>query len=191
MTMTGGELNLLHGEINSCKHYLEFGAGDSTIYAAGVPSVESIDSIESSPQYVSDHLLNNNLIHNAMERGVLTFHTIDIGETVEWGCPKDSSKRHLWPNYSMSVFTKESEHDLAFVDGRFRVACVLNSILNTPPECKILIHDFWNRPQYHVLLDFLNVEERADTMGLFSKREREVDEERIQILIEEYQYIWE
>ena len=37
-----------------------------------------------------------------------------------------------------------------------------------PQDTKILIHDFFNRPNYYVVLHFLKLEERADTLGLFS-----------------------
>ena len=34
-------------------------------------------------------------------------------------------------------------------------------------DTKILIHDFWNRPGYHVLLQYLEVFNQADTLGVF------------------------
>lgn len=116
------------------------------------------------------------------------FHVIDIGETQLWGYPVNDKKKHLWPNYSLSVFSQESKHDLVPIDGRFRVSCALNSIINTPTHCKIIIHDFWNRPHYQILLRYLQVTEQVDTIGVFSKKE-DVDHAEIQKMIFEYQYM--
>ena len=152
MNMTKDEMKMLHSYIDLSNHYLEFGSGDSTVYASSVPMIKTIDSVESSEKYISENLKPNPAISKALSTGKLTFHIIDIGETTEWGLPIDESKKHLWPNYSLSVFTQKSNHDLVLVDGRFRVACTLNCILNTPGNCKIIIHDFWKRPAYLIVL---------------------------------------
>jgi hypothetical protein len=188
MTMTKGELDLLHKHLDLCVRYLEFGSGESTLYAADRPAIIKIDSVESSQSFVDNHLKRQEIIIKALVQKKLVFHMIDIGEVNLWGGPMNSLKRHLWPNYSLSVFHQESKHDLALIDGRFRVSCTLNSILNTPDYCKIIIHDFWNRPQYHVLLRYLQVVERIDTLGVFAKK-KGVNHAEIQKMIVEYQYL--
>lgn len=188
MTMTKGELDLLHKHLDSCVRYLEFGSGESTLYAANCPSILKIDSVESSQPFVDNHLKRQDIIIKALDQKKLVFHVIDIGEVNLWGGPLNPVKRHLWPNYSLSVFHQESKHDLALIDGRFRVSCTLNSILNTPDYCKIIIHDFWDRPHYHILLRYLQVIEQIDTLGVFTKK-KGVDPAKIQKMIREYQYL--
>lgn len=186
--MSPAEKELLHSYIRASTRYLEFGAGESTIFAAGVPTIRTITSVESSEQFVLDNLMPDPAVGRAVSAGTLTFQIVDIGETGRWGYPKDGSRRHLWPNYSLSVFRRKCEHDLVLIDGRFRVACALNCILNEPPACTMLIHDFWNRPEYHLLLDFLTTEKRVDTLGVF-RRAGTVDARRVQSLIRKYQYL--
>lgn len=188
MTMTKDELKILHTHIDSSKHFLEFGSGASTLYAASVPTVKKIDSVESSESFINENLKPNPVISDALSAGKLLFHVIDIGKTIYWGYPVGFLKRHLWPNYSLSIFSKKSDHDLVLIDGRFRVACTLNCILNTPPDCKIIIHDFWNRPAYHTVLPFLETRDRADTLGLFSKKEN-IDRNKVKSLLQKYQYL--
>jgi hypothetical protein len=187
MTMTKGELELLHSHIDSSTHYLEFGSGESTIYASRSSRVQTIVSVESSQEYIDGNLKPNQDINTALSTGKLRFHRIDIGETVHWGYPKDKSKMHLWPNYSLSVFSEKKDFDLVLIDGRFRVACTLNTLLNTPDNCLIMIHDFWNRPEYHIVLKFLNIKERIDTLGIFTKKNN-VNQQEIESLIKKYQY---
>lgn len=188
MTMTKAELEVLHSYIDASTHYLEFGSGESTLYASKSPKVNTIDSVESSQTYIDNHLKPHADVSKALSSGKLRFHTIDIGETVRWGYPKDKSKVHLWPNYSLSVFSEYRDYDLALIDGRFRIACTLNCLLNTPDNCLIIIHDFWNRPEYHLVLKFLNIRDKVDTLGVFNKKNN-ISRQKIQSLIKKFQYV--
>lgn len=187
MTMTQAELDLLHARIDASRNFLEFGAGASTVYAAGRHSIERIDSVESSAEFIDQQVRPHAPVAEAVAAGRLVFHIIDIGATGDWGSPADARSRHLWPNYPLSVFAQPLDHDLVLIDGRFRVACTLASILSTPPGCTIMIHDFWNRPHYHVVLRFLDVQARADTLAVFSKKPG-LDARRAQRLLARYQY---
>lgn len=170
MTMTRGELNLLHSYLNKSTTYLEFGAGESTVYAAGVQSLVHIDSVDSNPEFVENNLLIQPVVQKAVTGGKLRFHLKDLGRIGEWGHPLNDEKKHLWPEYSTAVFKEKRRYDLVLIDGRFRVACALQTLLHTPPGCIILIHDFWNREQYHILLRYLEVVERMDTMAAFERK---------------------
>lgn len=187
MTMTAGERQMLHSYIDNATHYLEFGAGASTVYASNAENVKRIDSVESSGEYINAHLAGEPAVREALQGGRLTFYKIDIGETVKWGYPKDNSKRNLWGNYSSEVFRSNKDYDLVLIDGRFRVACALNTVLHTPADCVIIIHDFWNRPEYHCLLKYLNVKEQVDTLGVFTKK-RNISTARMKSLIKKYQF---
>lgn len=188
MTMTIGEKETLYSYIAKSTHYLEFGAGESTVYASSVPTLKTITSVESSEQFVNDQLMHKPAIANALATAKLSFHFVDIGETVAWGYPKNNLKKHLWPNYALSVFRQKSNHDVILVDGRFRVACTLNAVLNAPDDCTILIHDFWNRPEYYVVLRFLKIAGNVDTLGIFKKADN-LNLNELQAMIRIYQYL--
>eukprot|EP00922_Rhytidocystis_sp_ex-Travisia-forbesii_P017217 GHVS01025678.1.p1 GENE.GHVS01025678.1~~GHVS01025678.1.p1 ORF type:complete len:491 (+),score=75.58 GHVS01025678.1:157-1629(+) len=50
--------------------------------------------------------------------------------------------------------------DIVFIDGRYRVACALMTLLYVQPQSVVLIHDFWGRPAYTrstILSDFYDV----------------------------------
>lgn len=111
-----------------------------------------------------------------MSRAVKTsgysFFLVDIGPTREWGPPDHGNDRILFPAYSANIFNliNKRDLDLALVDGRFRVACTIKIILecHANKNLTIMIHDFWNREEYHVVLRYLNTICKADTIGLFS-----------------------
>ena len=99
------------------------------------------------------------------------FHE-NVGQTGSWGFPTNEDFKDLFPNYSSTIFNEidTSKIDTALVDGRFRVACTLKTILecHSNENLTILIHDFWNREKYHIVLQYLDVVDRADTLGVFS-----------------------
>lgn len=116
--------------------------------------------------------MRNYAILRFSESRRLHIFPVDIGPVREWGHPTSNACSELFERYSASVFQSIDNKliDLALVDGRFRVACTLKIILSCHANetIKILIHDFWNRPEYHILLKYLDTLTRVDTIGLFS-----------------------
>ena len=95
---------------------------------------------------------------------------------------------NLFPDYSKKVFKDfPKNYDLVLIDGRFRVACALQTILNTNDDVIILWHDFTDRPYYHEILKFLEIKHTAGTMVLLKKKEN-TDKKEIEKLFEKYKY---
>jgi hypothetical protein len=167
--MTGKEKRLFRKYIGNAGNYLEFGCGGSTISALKYSHAE-ITAIDSGKEFI-EHLIRDYFI---VARGVksrrLNFVWQDIGPLKNWGMPADDSRKENYPAYSSSVFKNKKDYDVVLIDGRFRVACALQAILNAPDGAVIMIHDFYDRPYYHVLLQYLEVADRADTLGVFRKK---------------------
>ena len=185
MHASNAEVNLFLKHTLECKNYLEFGAGGSTLtmlYAtlANIISVESdlnfLHSLAKIPQ-----------ISHALQTKRLQFLHIDIGQTGAWGVPKNLEKEENFPLYSGYVFQSLNNWpiDVVFIDGRFRVACVLNALLNCAESPKIIIDDFFDREFYQCVLEFLEVIDRVDSMGVFVPK-KELDKEKITRLLQEY-----
>jgi len=166
--MNKNEQFLFEKYIRQSRYYLEFGMGGSTIYVlrkanARVHSVESdVDWVKKIKKswYVKYHLLRR-----------LNIHFSDIGPTKKWGYPEKMDRKDFFPDYSAGVFKNvdTSKIDLVLIDGRFRVACVMQTILNCFKNkgVRILIHDFYNRPHYHIVLKYLTEIDKADNLGVF------------------------
>ena len=170
--MTEKELALLRKALMQSQNYLEFGSGNSTLLATETETIKHITVVESDAFFWNEKLLNI----PSIEYGVYTKRIkpllINIAPTGEWGYPTDSSYQSQWPLYSSSAFHEKASYDLILVDGRFRVACILQACLHCSPKTKIMIHDFFNRPIYFVVCPFLKLEEKADTLGIFSINKR-------------------
>ena len=57
--------------------------------------------------------------------------------------------------------------DLVLIDGRFRVACLMATVLHTKPGTTILFDDYYDRPYYQVTEPMLTPVDRHDRMAEF------------------------
>lgn len=182
------ERELFFRYLEKSKVYFEFGSGGSTFKALNA-SIKQVYSVESSKSWY-DNMCSYGFISKSMKSKRLNYMYVNTGETREWSYPVDDKTRYLWPNYSRAISTISSPQsvDTVLVDGRFRVACVLMSILVCKPDTTIIIHDFWDRPNYHAVLEFLEVIEQAGTLGVFKIKDN-LDKRKIEALYEIYQYV--
>lgn len=181
-TMTELEIALLKKQLNICSSFLEFGAGASTVMAIKIDSIKQVVSVESDAIFWAKLQEENSEMSDAIKSKRLHPLLVNIGVLRGWGYPMGTELKENWPSYSLDPFVKfPNSHELILVDGRFRICCVLNACLHGSTETRILIHDFFNRPQLFVVLPFLNLIERADTLGLFS-----INQESDKSLIKKY-----
>jgi len=173
LRMSSSEKAIFDEAIKGARHYLEFGSGGSTIRALQ-RSKAMIYTVETSPEWI-DHIRKYVLVRY-FEKKRLRIFFVDIGPTRTWGYPGSDTFKNMFGTYSSNIFQYIDSKllDLVLIDGRFRVACALKVVL----EChknrniRILIHDFWDRPRYQILLKYLIPLKKADTMGLFSIDEK-------------------
>jgi len=171
MRMSDAEKKLFDKNIKMSQTYLEFGSGGSTFRTLLKTRVD-VMSVESSREWLA--FMRTYYFIRRMERKnrLLLFHA-DIGETSARGKPINDNKKHRFPSYSTDIFKNNGDHKIAeidtvLVDGRFRVACVLNTILQcySNKRLTILVHDF-HREKFHIILKYLDVLENADTLYSF------------------------
>jgi hypothetical protein len=167
--MTPEERSLFDKTIKHSKAYLEFGTGGSTIRALK-KSKAKIYSVDSSAEWIRS--LRKYFLVRYMEKKRLLLLHMDIGPTKEWGYPVSMNLKERFLAYSSGVFSliKKETLDTVLIDGRFRVACALKTILEcyTNAGLTILVHDFWNREEYRILLNYLSEMDRAGTLGAFA-----------------------
>jgi hypothetical protein len=136
--------------------YLEYGAGESTKLALQIAHV--VLSVENDREFLAG--INN--------PGSAVFHPIYVntGSTVQWGHPRFNrpTRRRVnrWKKYPQAPWDIMGHlglvPDFILVDGRFRVACVLESLLRLPTKsgCQFLVDDFFDREEsYSPMLEFV------------------------------------
>lgn len=155
-------LRLFSRLITQARTYVEFGTGGSTVVASKHPC--KIVSVESDGGFL-----------RAVKRKVgprPDFIPIRacIGPTVDWGIPlfdsqRGAIKRRIWSRYPLAPWRHVSTADLVLVDGRFRVACVLQAVLH---GCQtILVDDYSVRPHYQAIERFAELETMSGRMAVF------------------------
>ena len=170
--MTDEELGLLRAVGGHRRFVVEFGCGGSTAEWLR-QGVERVVSIESDAAWVTE-LRDHPDLADALAAERLTLVHANVGPTGDWGAPTGQMSR--WPGYWSgawrlpAVAGSSQPVDLVFVDGRFRVACALNAALHVGAGVPVLVHDFWNRPHYHAVLEHLDVVARAGSLAVLQRR---------------------
>jgi len=137
----------LADRLKSTKLYLEFGSGGSTVLAnrLGISSI----TVESDRFYAAS-------VRRALPYPQkATILTPDMGLTGPWGMPI-FSREMKGPRYVGAPFGLLGDRfpDFIFVDGRYRIACVLESARQAAAAkatATVLLDDYAGRPGYHVL----------------------------------------
>ena len=131
--------------------YLEYGSGGSTLRAhnLGAKHIISVDSSKDWTQAIKKSL-------NGSTNADLLY--CNIGTIGNWGKPVNDDGIKNYHNYMVTPWkvanSKNLDVDLIMIDGRFRVACFLYSLLCAKPGAIILFDDYTLRPRYHVVEEF-------------------------------------
>jgi hypothetical protein len=152
--MPSFERNFLELQYLDSSAILEFGSGGSTLFA--IKNNKSIVSVESDRKffnYLMHHIKKNYSIHDAR---ILIAQT---GLTGRYGMPlffpfspnvEIKGLSYILTGYSQF---KNFSPDLIFVDGRWRVACCLYSLILGFGSSRLLLDDYENDRSYKPLIE--------------------------------------
>lgn len=165
-------LAYFEAKLRSCRFYLEYGAGGSTVCAAlaGKPFI----TVDSDRYLLGDVKKRIDALTTADARYI----ACDVGPVGSWGAPllKTSTVMQRWPLYSAApwgaVRAAGVQPDLVFVDGRFRVACVLSVLqhLQDRVDYEILLDDYEGRPYYSIVNKFAELKSLHGRMAVFAPK---------------------
>ena len=153
--------------MGECRCYLEYGSGGSTVYAATVAKVPMIISIE------SDKIWFEKVVRSIAPytNGGRFLHYCDIGPVGPWGMPVDRSKvENYWQYFTLPwriAFQNNCAPDVVLIDGRFRVASFLFSLISARVGTTILFDDYLDRKEYFVVERFSPIVDAKGRMALF------------------------
>lgn len=143
--MTNDEIVDLVSYLTRETEMLEIGGGHSTIFFSKL--VKRLVTIEHNLEWsktIEDEMKNSNVDWSlyVIEPNWKQTHPFQ---------PAESGQFENYVNFISTI--KDNQFDVILVDGRDRVRCTLQSISKLKKDGVILLHDFWNREKYHVLLD--------------------------------------
>lgn len=173
---TNPDLELFRNCLRLSSNYLEFGSGQSTVYAA-TRSPATCLSIESDPAWATEL--------RRMRLPGTVIHRVNIGRIAKRGRPLASSRPELFDRYFLAPWKLGFNPDLIYVDGRLRVACFVASAIRAPIGVPILFDDYTNRPKYHVVEELMAPSEQTERQALFVK-EKSLNYSLAEALLERY-----
>lgn len=165
--MSPDEIAFLESKISESRHFLEFGAGFSTKLALKNLNTKVI-SIETSAEYIAS--LQQEIAVGHISGSRVEFVHIDIGKTRDWGRPVDESEIEKWPAYSEKPWNyikeKNFKPDLILIDGRFRVATLIQA-WRFAPGCTVLFDDYKKRTHYHKVEELIQPTKLVGRIAVF------------------------
>ena len=183
--MSLDERGLFIKYLSEAKVYYEFGSGGSTSMACTFDSMEKLISVEADHKFFNAVIEGTECLHNNSK---FIAEYVDIGPVKEWSYPVGNQP--LWHLYPDTIYKyKDYRPDLVLIDGRFRVACFLTTLLaleDSLTNVTILLHDFFIRvKEYGAVLKFATVVACVDTL-IVLKPILPLDKEGIKKSLEEY-----
>lgn len=184
--MEPAQIEYLAEAFGSVQCFLEYGAGGSTMLAAR-HNVPMIVSVESDTNFAKDVI---RAVNRQGTESTLTMTTVKVGETGPWGMPVNRDRSNKWPDYSLSVWKamedKEISPDLVLIDGRFRVACFLATMIHGNAGTVIAFDDYTREKRgYNTVERFLKPDDIIDRMAMFTVP-KEIDRFRLAMELVRY-----
>jgi hypothetical protein len=176
-------------QLESARNYLEYGMGGSTILANKL--VNTLVSVDSDATLLAD--VRRKLAEEGRRAMTKLIH-VNIGLTHDWGMPvftRPTRRRvRRWEDYPTAPWryfrSIAQQPDLILVGGRFRVACVLESLLSLSPlsHTQILLDDYADRPHYQLVERFADLE-MAGRMAILRPR-RLIDRIQVRRMVKQF-----
>ena len=158
-TLFDGDDFLFKRYLKKCNIYFEYGVGDSTTWVLENTSSRII-SVDTDKKWI-------NKVDISKRKKRIDIHWINLGEIENWGRPKTYEYRKHFIDYISCVWTFKLKADVILIDGRFRVASFLFSLMNAKESSVIIFDDYMNRPHYHVVEEVLEVYENFGRQAVF------------------------
>jgi hypothetical protein len=149
MIMGAKEIQLFDQMLSKGSAYFEFGLGGSTLFASRHSNLNHITAVDSSKEWIMK-VRSEAPIADGIRSGRISIKHVDLGLVGAWGYPlvRNADKER---KYSKAIIGATPVPDVVLVDGRYRVACALQTTLeavqNGWPHLILMIHDY-ERKEY-------------------------------------------
>lgn len=141
--MSNYEIELINSFLKSSDVMLEWGSGGSTVtFSHKVKSYYSIEHVSEWYSNVDTEIKKQNISHKV--------HNFLVEPDLPRTIP---TKYEEFKTYIEYVDRLSIRFDKVLIDGRARVQCAEYVIPYLSENAIVFIHDFWQRPQYHSILN--------------------------------------
>ena len=143
----------------NCDIYFEYVVGASTLWV--IENTKSkIISVDTDNKWINSIKFSN-------QSPRIKLNWINLGDLGNWGRPKSYEYRDQFIDYISNVWSFNEKADVILIDGRFRVACFLYSLINAKINSIIIFDDYNNRPYYHIIEEVVPVYKICGRQAVF------------------------
>ena len=160
-----GDDEIFKKHVTNSKLYFEYGVGKSTKWV--LENTKSKVIAVDSDQLWIDNVCNKNNFNEQIKA-----IWVDLGDLTKWGRPISYYKRDNFISYINAVWLFNNKADVILIDGRFRVACFLYSLLKAKIGSFIFFDDYNDRPWYHIVEEVLPIHQKCGRQGIFNVTDR-------------------
>ncbi len=161
-TLFDGDDALFKALLLDAKFYGEYGCGASTEWVLSNTNA-NICSVDTSKEWVEK--VSRKVDAVSLKRADI--HHVDLGDVGAWGRPLTEDYKDDFHLYTDWLWRHVAKPDTVLIDGRFRVCCFLTSLKYAAVGTRILFDDYNNRRKYHVVEQFVKIEEACGRQALF------------------------
>ena len=145
--------------LQDCKLYFEYGVGLSTSWAFENSNAKII-AVDTDKEWISH-------VDNRVDNLRVKLVWVNLGDLTKWGRPNSYKYRNNFIDYVSGVWNFKSQADVILIDGRFRVACFLYSLIHSKKDSIIIFDDYFNRPWYHIVEDVIPLHDKCGRQAIF------------------------
>ena len=179
-----GSDSLFKESVFKASVYGEYGVGVSTQWVFENTKIP-IYGVDTSEQWIN-HVKAKINLNSRVE-----LNWVNLGELGDWGRPLTYDQRDKFKDYIESIWRyPKSKPDVVLIDGRFRVACMLYSLLEGEPGSKIFFDDYVNRPHYYIVEEFVKPTKISGRQAMFIVPNI-LNKVGIEKLLDKFIYVWD
>lgn len=142
--------------------YFEYGVGASTEWVAR-RTVAEIVAVDTSSEWIT------RTTRRIRDRPNVDLIWIDLGPVGAWGRPLSTERAAHFVDYVEGPWQTDLSPDMILIDGRFRVACFLTTLIRAQVGAVIVFDDYKDRTHYHVVERFVKPERMCGRQAIFRR----------------------
>lgn len=156
----------LKKKLESTEYVLQYGCGDATAIACEASKVKYILAVEANKN------IADSIYDTLANKDKLRMMYSNIGDLSESGQPINNERYKDYHQYMIFPWALADKYDampsLVIIDGQFKVASFLYSLVCAPEGTTILVNGYFDHPEYAVMREYALLESKHGSAAEFT-----------------------
>lgn len=183
-TWSKGETDFFRALIAGKVSYAEYGIGTATEIACTSP-LTNIISVANDRLLAEQFFSANHILPGQFPNNRVTLLVVDLGPAGGTGIPLDGSRASSWSQYVDAPFSQKIVPDIVLINGPFKVACMLRTVLDAPEADVVVKCDDFSR--FNLIEPFLTTVEQCDSL-VYLRRNPQISNKNASNLLTSFAY---